>query len=516
MTMRRNQFESKHFFEDDKHITDSQVWHFVSAPHLQPMKVTVNVHEPGTEQGYLFVAPYTMYGENMVGQTGALILDEAGNPVWFKSDTPDKQNRNFRMQVYHGLPVLTTWHGTISGTESANPRLPIGDPLPGAVFQIFNQHYQLIETVEAQNGYTADVHEFTITERNTALFTAVKQVPADLTVYGGPAKGYIDNFAIQEVDLSTGELLYEWDVLAHVDPANSMVPVTAAAESKGIWDCFHVNSVEEGPDHTLLISMRNMSAIYHIDKVTGEIIWQLGGKQSDFTFEQGAEFSWQHHARYRKENRISLFDNACCATPDSPPAGASRGLILQLDEQHMTAKVDRTYFHDPPIHASNQGNMQQLPNGNQLIGWGQGPYVSEFKYAGNTEGNPALHMIYDMHFPGDNFTYRAFKNEWVGLPLEPPDMRVGVYGKQIAIIYMSWNGATEVEAWKVLAGWNPYAMAVVAFKERNGFETTVKLDGVCPYFQVCALDDVGAVIGKSRMVCAPISWVNLGCKSSWS
>ncbi|GKV67434.1 MULTISPECIES: arylsulfotransferase family protein [unclassified Sporosarcina] len=504
MAVRWDQSESKHLFENSKHVTDSQIWHFVSAPHLQPMKVTVNVIKPGTAAGYIFVAPYTMYGENMVGQTGALIMDEAGNPVWFKSDTPEKQNRNFRMQTYLGRPVLTTWHGTISGTESANPSLPIGDPLPGAVFQIFNQHYHVIRTIEAQNGYTADVHEFTITERNTALFTAVKQVPADLSVYGGTPGGYIDNFAIQEVDLSTGELLYEWDVLAHINPADSMVPVTAAADSNGIWDCFHVNSVEEGPDHTLLISMRNMSAIYHIDKATGEIIWQLGGKQSDFTFGQGAEFSWQHHARYRTDNRISLFDNACCATPDTPPAGPSHGLILQLDEQQMTAKVDRTYFHDPPVHASHQGNMQKLPNANQLIGWGQGPYVSEFKYAGNTKENLALNMIYDMQFPGDNFSYRAFKNEWVGLPLERPDIGVGVCGGRTAIIYMSWNGATEAAGWKVLAGWNPYAMAVVACKERDGFETAVELTGACPYFQVHAVDAAGAVIGKSRIVYVPV------------
>lgn len=492
MIMRRNE-------------TNPLVWHFVSAPHLQPMKVTVNVRKPGTAPGYLFVAPYTMYGENMVGQTGALIMDEAGNPVWFKTDSVETQNRNFRVQIYHGHPVLTTWHGTISGTESANPILPTGDPLPGAVFQIFNQHYQVIQTVEAQNGYTADVHEFVITKRNTALFTAVKQVPTDLSVYGGPVDGYIDNFAIQEVNLATGELIYEWDVLAHIDPADSMVPVESAAEINGIWDCFHVNSVEEASNQTLLISMRNMSAIYHIDKATGNIIWQLGGKQSDFKFDQGAEFSWQHHARFRSDNRISLFDNACCATPNTTPRDASHGLILQLDLEDMTAKVDRTYYHDPLLHASHQGNMQKLPNSNQLIGWGQEPYVSEFKHVGNTKENPALHMIYDMQFPGDNFSYRAFKNEWVGLPLEPPDIAVNVHDKNTAIIYMSWNGATETASWMVLAGWSPYAMAAIAYTVRNGFETAVKLDGVCPYFQILALDAGDSVIGRSRIVCMPVS-----------
>lgn len=506
MTIRRNQSETKCLSDNVVTISDSNVWHFVSAPHLQPMKVAVNVWESGTAPGYIFVAPYTMYGENMVGQTGALIMDEAGNPVWFKADSVKKQNRNFRVQTYQGKPVLTTWHGTISGTESATPSLPTGDPLPGAVFQIYNQHCQLIQTIKAHNGYTADVHEFMITERNTAMFLAVKQVPADLSVYGGPTDGYIDNFTVQEVDLATGELLYEWSVIDHLDPADSMVSVETAYEVNGIWDCFHVNSVEEGPDQTLLISMRNMSAIYHIDKVTGEIIWQLGGKKSDFAFAQGAEFSWQHHARYRPGNRISLFDNACCATPDTPPSDSSHGLILQLDMERKVAKVERTYFHDPLIYASHQGNMQQLPNGNQLIGWGQGPYVTEYGYEGNTKDNRALHMIYDMQFPGDNFSYRAFKNEWVGLPLNPPDTAVKVCGKNTVIIYTSWNGATEVAGWKVLAGFHPSAMAVATYTERNGFETAVKLNVVRPYFQVHAIDAAGTIIGKSRIVYVPIHW----------
>lgn len=115
----------------------------------------------------------------------------------------------------------------------------------------------------------------------------------------------------------------------------------------------------------LLISMRNMWAIYNIDKETGNIIWQLGGKQSNFTFGPNAAFSWQHDARHRPGNRISLFDDACCATSSPLPTGQAHGLILQLDLQNMTANVDRTYYHDPALFVSSQGNVQLLPNENQ-------------------------------------------------------------------------------------------------------------------------------------------------------
>jgi hypothetical protein len=465
------------------------------------MKVTLNVDKPGTAPGLIFVAPYTFFSAEMIGQTGALIMDQKGNPVWFRP-LPSRyiQNTDFRMQMYAGKPVLTMWQGTISGTQSANPNLPDGDPEPGAFFLILNQNYKTIKTVTAQKGYTSDVHEFTITKRNTALFTAIKQVPADLRSYGGPKNGYIDNYSIQEVDLVTGKLIFFWNVLDHVNPADSMLPAASAKESNNIWDCFHVNSVEEGPDNTLLISMRNMWAIYNIDKATGRIIWQLGGKQSDFLLGRNAEFSWQHDARYRGQNRISMFDDACCASSSSPPEGQARGLILQLDFKRMTAEVDRTYYHAPPLFVPSQGNVQELPNGNQFIGWGQEPYLSEYKNAGNTMYDPTLNFIYDMRFPNENLSYRAFKNEWTGLPLYPPDAAVIQNGK-CADVYASWNGSTETVAWQVLAGPSYDNLKVlVRSTPRKGFETKINVYSTGPYFQVKALNSKGKVIGVSKIV----------------
>jgi hypothetical protein len=297
----------------------------------------------------------------------------------------------------------------------------------------------------------------------------------------------------------TGKLLFFWDVLAHIDPADSMLPASSATSSNNIWDCFHVNSFEEGPNNTLLISMRNMWAIYKVDKETGNIIWQLGGKQSDFTFGPNAEFSWQHDARYRIGNRISMFDDACCASSSSPPEGQARGLILQLDFQNMTAYEDRTYYHDPPLIVPSQGNVQKLSNGNQFVGWGQDPYLSELKNAGNTPKNPSMNFLYDMQYPNQNLSYRAFKNEWTGLPLYPPSIAVDLLYEDEATVYASWNGSTETVAWRVLAGPTPYNLSVVVYSTpRIGFETDIDVHSVGPYFQVKALDSSGKVIGTSQ------------------
>lgn len=479
-----------------------QVWNFVSAPALHPMKVTINVNEPGTAPGLLFVAPYTLFEAKMIGQTGSLIMDQEGNPVWFKPlDSIYIQNANFRVQTYKGKPVLTTWQGTIAGTQTAHPNLPDGDPEPGAYYKIIDQHYQVIKKLTAKKGFTSDLHEFTITKRNTALFTAVKQVPADLRPYGGPKDGYFDNYSIQEVDLETGKLLFFWNVLDHINPADSMLPASSATSSNNIWDCFHVNSVEEGPNNTLLISMRNMWAIYNIDKKSKKIIWQLGGKQSDFTFGPNATFSWQHDARHRSGNRISLFDDACCASESSPPQGQAHGLILHLNFQNMTANIDRTYYHNPPLFVASQGNVQKKSNGNKFIGWGQEPYLSEYANEGNTQKNPSLNWLYDMQYPNQNISYRAFKNQWVGLPHYPPSIAVEPKLNNEVIVYASWNGSTETVAWQVLAGPTPKKLsAVLKSTPRTGFETDIPVHSMGPYFQVNALNSSGKVIGTSRII----------------
>ncbi len=459
----------------------NQAWKFVSAPSLHPMKVKINVNKPGTASGLIFVSPYTGFGEKLIGQTGSLIMDQAGNPVWFRPlDSRYKQNTDFRVQSLKGRPVLTMWQGTISGTQSAKPNLPPGVPEPGAFFQIINQNYKVIKRLTAKKGFTSDLHEFTITKLNTASFIGVKQVPANLTKYGGPKKGYINNYSIQEVDLFTGKLLFFWNVLAHVNPADSKVPASSAKSTNNIWDCFHVNSVQEGPNNTLLVSMRNMWAIYNIDKKTGKIIWQLGGKKSDFAIGPNAKFSWQHDARHRTGNRISLFDNDCCASSGSSSPRPAHGLILKLNFKKMTATAVRTYYHDPLLIVPTQGNLQKLSNGNPFFGWGQSPYVSEYRPAGNTPKNPSLNFLYDMQFPGHNISYRAFKNKWVGLPYYPPSIAAIRLRDGVTRVYASWNGSTETVAWQVLAGSTRKKLSKVRRSPRIGFETKIKVNSVGP------------------------------------
>ena len=198
-------------------ITNSpQVWSFVSEPDLHPMKVIVNTYNPGTSSGLIFLAPYGFSDVAMYGQPGSLMLDNEGNPFWFRPlSTPNLMNTDFRVQTFLGKSVLTFWQGTLA-TPPAYTNAPGGSSEPGSCYYILDNTYAVIKTVTARLGFTSDIHEFLLTPNNTALLLSTKTVSMDLTPYGGPKDGYVQDFAIQEIDLLTNELIFFWDALDHI------------------------------------------------------------------------------------------------------------------------------------------------------------------------------------------------------------------------------------------------------------------------------------------------------------
>ncbi len=413
-------------------------------------------------------------------------------------------NTDFRVQQLNGQPVLTFWQGTLA-TPPTYTNVPGGSSEPGSCYYILDNTYAVIQTVSAQKGFTSDIHEFLLTPNNTALFLSTQTVPMDLTPYGGPKKGYVQDFAIQEVDLRTNDLVFFWDALDHIPLTDSYEPASSATSSGNIWDAFHCNSIGLTDNSTdIILSGRNTWTIYKIHKPTGNILWRLGGKQTSFIINSGAEFSWQHDARFLSggltTNTVSMFDDNCCegdtVPPGTPPA---HGLVLQLDLTAMTASVATTYFHDPLIHVASQGNVQTLSNGNKFVGWGESQYFSEFAAAGNTVGNPSLNLLYDAQMPGSNYTYRAYRDTWSATPYYPPSIAAKVSNGQNTV-YASWNGSTETATWQVYAGRKPSALSLIASTAKTGFETAIPVASNGPYFQVKALNSGGVVIGVSAVV----------------
>ncbi len=434
-----------------------------SRPDLRIPALTVNRSEEGASGEPIFIAPYNAPGN---AQAGAVIVDNTGEPIW-ENPLPRGVTTNFHVQSYRGSPVLTWWEGDIELGHG------VGE------YVIADAAYNTVRRVQAGHGLRGDLHEFVITPRDTALLTSYVVRRADLSSVGGPRSGTIQDAIFQELDLATGAVLLEWHSLDHIALAESYAPVEAN------WDYFHINSVDLDTDGSLLVSSRSTHTVYKLDR-HGEIVWRLGGKRSDFAMGPGSAFAWQHDARRQPDRTITVFDNG--ATPAVETL--SRGLVLDVDEQAMTATLLRQYTH-PKILTGSQGNVQLLPNGNVFVGWGEVPHVSEFHSSG--------HMLFDATLGTAYESYRAFRLPWTGCPAEAPAIALAGGGRG-RTVYVSWNGATEVHAWQLLAGELDGALQPVASTLSSGFESALRFPVAESLLAVRALDRRGAQLGQSPTV----------------
>jgi len=451
---------------------------FHSRPELRPPDVTVSAKAQTVTGGDLFLAPYSG-----IGQYGPMILDEHGELIWFKSLSPaGTRAANFRVQEYEGKPVLTWWQ---------DPLIADGSKTAGEV--IANSAYQTVAVVRAGNGYQPDLHEFQITPQGTAWITVYDAIDCNLSYVGGPKDGAVADTLLQEIDLKTGLVMYEWHSLDHVPLTSSYA--SAGPTSRGEpFDYFHINSIDTEQNGDLLVDSRNTWAAYDVDPKTGQVRWQLGGKHSSFKLGPGAATAWQHDALQQPDGAITFFDNG--AFPAVHPQ--SRAIELALDPATKTAMLVRSYEHQNPLVAGSQGNVQTLPGGDWMVGWGQAGYLSEV--------SPTGQVLFNAHLPPDWESYRTFALPWVGQPAEPPALAVvaaNAGGSSAgATVYASWNGATEVASWRVLAGSSPSALAPVVSAAKAGFETAIPLSGIAAgrYVAVQAVAGSGAVLGTSRAI----------------
>jgi hypothetical protein len=437
-------------------------WH--TRPDLRIPALTVTRSERGACTDPIFIAPYNAPNG---AQAGAVIADGSdGQPIW-ENPLVDKVTTNFRVQSYRGSPVLTWWEGDIELGHG------VGE------YVIADASYRTIRRVQAAGRMRGDLHEFVLTPRDTALLTSYVVRKHDLSAIGGPRHGTIQDAIFQEIELASGRLLLEWHSLDHILLEESYAPVEAN------WDFFHINSVDLDMDGNLLVSGRSTHTVYKVAR-DGTIIWRLGGKRSDFAMGPGSTFAWQHDARRQRDGTLTLFDNG--ATPAVEPL--SRGLILDVDERGTRASLVRQYSH-PGVLSGSQGSVQLLPNGNVFVGWGETPRVSEFDRSGRLLFDAVLGKQYEC--------YRAFRLPWSGHPAEAPALAVTGEGAERAA-YASWNGATDVRSWQLLAGASADKLQARARVRARGFETALRAPSAGPHFAVLALDAAGAPLGRSGTV----------------
>jgi hypothetical protein len=452
---------------------------FHSRPDLRPPTVTATVDAKGealghADPGLLFLGPgpVSLSGSQ---QYGPMIVNRAGTPVWFRPLSPWLQVTNFASARYRDKPVLAWWEGKIEQSGYGH-----GEAV------VLDENYREIARVRAAGGRSMDLHALTLTAEGTALFTCYPQtVPMDLSSIDMPRNSQVLESIIQEVDIATGRLLFEWRSLQHI-------PVGATQEPHGEpYDYVHINSIEQLPDGNLLVSGRHTWALYKLDRKTGKIIWTLGGRQSHFQMGLGTQFAWQHDARQHSEQLLTVFDNG--SNGPLTTEHESRGLVLEVDETRRRVTLRQAYTSPHGLLAGAMGSVQISSEDRVLVGFGVASHITEFAHDGTA--------LLDVALPPGMYSYRGLRLPWSGRPHHQPAVAAGRDRESGAsILYASWNGATKVAGWKVAAGSRHDQLRPLGIAMHHGFETAIALPTQPRYASVTALDRAGRELRRSPTI----------------
>jgi hypothetical protein len=421
--------------------------------------------------------------------TGPVIYDNDGHLVWYTEDA--KAPYNFRTQWYKGEQYLTYWSGDDEGGYGSG------------YYYMYNKHYELYRRIAAHGNHSADLHEFHITPQDTALLTVYDRVPVNLTRFGvtKEAESYVVDSMFQEIDLETGELLFEWRASEHfifddcyspnpkrpssISPVSDDGTPLAALKKPRSWDWYHINSISKDATGNYLISSRYSHSLSYISHIDGSIMWQLGGKNNSFTEISAPPYSnysnslaWQHHAEWvpNEPDTLTVFDNQAVNWNKNLPARVLK-IRLNTEADTMTAEVIAAAEHPQAYIVPSQGSVQQLPSGNLFVGYGYASAMTEFSPDGKDVlcdwQYGALHAKpKGASTAGVIQSYRAYKQPWVGEPKYPPsviikeiDLRLDEKEQFLDVwedeepneadlesiketrLWVSWNGATEVRSW---------------------------------------------------------------------
>jgi hypothetical protein len=434
---------------------DDALVQFHSRPDLRPPVLRVAA-DPAEVEEELFLTPrYGGEGE------GVMILDGQGRLVWLHR-VPGRSAVALKPITYGGRPALSWWEGVVERG------LGDGD------FVIAGPDYRELARIRSVR-HPADLHELLITPEGSAYLYAMDVVELDGHV--------VDDMLVQEVDIETGRLLWEWRASDHIPTAESVEP----APDEGPWDYLHLNSIDQGPGGDLLLSARHTDALYRVSRESGQIVWRLGGTRSDFELPDDAVFHKQHDARWLPDGTISLFDNSTKERDD--PEARPRGIVLAIDEEAGTAELVRELLPPRAVDSSSQGNLDIDDDGSATIGWGSGNLVTGYDSAGK--------VTWDGAMPPGFSSYRAHRADWHGQPLDDPLVSVVADEPGSIAAWVSWNGATEVASWELLGGVDADDLEPVVTAAADGFETALDVPADAAVIEVRALAADGAEIGRS-------------------
>ena len=248
-------------------------------------------------------------------------------------------------------------------------------------------------------GNPTDIHDLQVLANGNYLALIYKQRNhVDLSSVGGPSDAPVFDGEIQEIT-PRGRRVFRWNTKDHIALEESRglgpMPVIELQDGRKVYDPVHVNSVEPNGKE-LIVSMRQSSAVYGINRKSGAVRWKLGGTERPesmtFVDDDRAAFGGQHDARLQPDGTLTIYDNS--VGRNAPP----RGVRYRIDRSAKTATL-LDQITDPDVTTSFfAGGTRRLPGGNFAISWGGTPVLGEYR--------PSGEQVFALEFPEDFFSYR--------------------------------------------------------------------------------------------------------------
>lgn len=362
-------------------LTSAVLW---AQADLAPLKITTNT---SPEPGFLLLAPNCRVSPRPYGSyLGAYNVNGA------VVKTGKTVNYPFEFKVFPdgrlGYSELVVFSGA---------------SVPAGVYIVDTLFAEQERLEQKRTGYLTTQHDVHMLPNGHRLLLGAEDVTVDMSavVPGGHPAANVVQAVIQELDVN-GNVVVQWRALDHLPITDSYEDLTAPA----IRYC-HNNALWVDDDGNWIVSMRHMSQVIKVNRLTGEVMWILGGKSNQFTIVGDHPdlaptfFSYQHDARRLPNGNISLFDNGTQHTPQY-----SRGVEYQLDEVNKVARMVWEFRPQPDIYVSIQGGLQTLENGHRLLGWGSAAGTGS---PGVTEVDAEGNVVFEAYYPKQMFVYRATK-----------------------------------------------------------------------------------------------------------
>jgi hypothetical protein len=387
-----------------------------------------------------------------------IMFNADGTPYWYLK-TPDRR-RDFKVQR--------------NGMLTARLR-----NYPGGAFIEYDSTYAVVDTFLAAPGYDVDEHECQVLENGHYLLVALDYRMVDMSQYfeNGRTDAGVAFSHLEEFD-SEHNLLLHFDSQEKLD-IREYTQIEEDIRQGGRFP--HLNAIDVDDDNNLVFSCRHLSAVYKIDRETGDIIWKLGGINSDFTFVDDPlnGFSGQHAVRVLGNNHYILFDNGNNHNPRT-----SRAVEYVLDTENMTATLVWEYRQEPGTRYSHyMGNAQRLENGNTLINWAEGDRPKA------TEVTPEGVKVYEMNFVNHYDCYRTHKFDW-NVPARRPYLIIEPAASGYTLIFNQF-GHPDVDYYNIYHGTEPDPTTVLDTSKQT-LKTVDQLDGNANhFFRVTAVSRTG-------------------------